>query len=134
MVKGSEEGAGSGEETALHLNCQIPPYGMPWMLEACFSSVQHRRNPQRKFHRGLLNTKPLAEEILESKIAGDLRIFVGEPAYFHGFMCVWCWVLLGGWAGWVQLSPQSPHVGLSRLGRISVTLKRSEKGTFKEQL
>lgn len=77
MVKGCEKGAGSEEETAPHLRCWIPHYRMSWMLEACFSSVQHRRNSQRRFHRGLLNT----EEVLESQITGDSRVFVREPAY-----------------------------------------------------
>lgn len=61
-----------------------------------------------KFHRGLLNTKPLTEEVPESHIAGDSRVFVREPAYVIFswiYCCVWYWVLLGGWAG----SPQ--HVG-----------------------
>lgn len=72
------------------------------MLEACSSSVQHRGDSQRKFHRGLLNTKPLSEKVLESQIAGDLRVFVREPAhavFSWNYCCVWYWVLLGGWAG-----------------------------------
>lgn len=131
MAKGSEEGAGRfwrGDSSSPTLSNS----SLQDVMDAG-SSVQHRGNSQRKFHGGLLNTKPLSEKVLESQIAGDLRVFVRERAYavfswIH--CCVWYRVLLGGWAGYS--SSTTCGTWLSRLRRTSVTAKTSEKWTLKE--